>query len=388
MGSVFHPFLGVATEKPYLYGGEVLLTALVPTRSTLPPRLRRKVAEAITSWFERIGEPARILYRRGLVHFGLWLQEQQAIELPPEVEVRTEGRLAWEDEVCQRAGFYLLGFPFHEAVHLTEAYLADCLFTKPKLARSTTESRLASLRWAAREARRQNLIPWDLQTAKLPKPRKDKGGRLVEIDGRNMRGPEPEQKRAVLAAAAADSDPRVLVAMAMALIEGYREHEIRQIDLADVDLDRQVVMLVRKKRGEASPYPISRTTTAAIARWIAVRGKDPGPLLLGGKRPRFTRARIGQKGIFRWVCKCCEAAAVPPFSPHRLRHRAVTDMVNRGEKMGTPQENLLYLTGLSHRSALLVYYDRNKDADTIRSLLDDPGDPPDAPAPRRKKSKP
>ncbi len=345
------------------------MTDLVLVRSKLPPGLRRKVGNAITAWFEHLGEPSRILYRRGLVHFAEWLVAQEAIGLDAAPEAGSDPRAAWEDGACAKAGQYLLGFPFHEAIHLTEAYLADCLYADPKLSRATASSRLASLRWAAREARRQNLIVWDLQTAKMPRPRKDRHGKLVERRGRNMRGPTPEQKEALLQAALTDVDPRVAMVISMCLNEGYREHEIRQIDLAD--LSDKTVELVRKKRGEPVAYPLCAMTSDRVARWLKIRGKQGDPLLCGGRRGslRMDR-RIGGKALFRWVLRCCEAAEVEPFSPHRLRHRACTDIVNWAVKMAIPEERILFLTGHSNRSALQPYYDDLKDVDSMREVLD------------------
>jgi len=347
------------------------VNSLVPaSRSQLPARLRAKVGRAITAWFEHLGGPSRSLYRRGLVHFAEWLRSQEAIELDSGPDARSDERGAWEDVACSRAGQYLLGFPFYEAVHLVEAYLADCLFEEPKLSRATAQSRLASLRWATREARRQNLIEWDLQTAKLPRPRKDKGGRLVERDGRDMRGPEPDEKQALLSVAFSEDDPRIAVIISMMLNEGYREHEVRQLDCEDVDLKKGIVLMVRKKRGRPEPYPISAVTIRALRRWLELRGTQKGPLLQGGRFPRLSRKRIGQKALFRWVQRCCSTAQLRYLSPHRLRHRACTDIVDHAVKMGIAEERILFLTGHSNRSALRPYYDASKDQAPLRSLLD------------------
>ncbi len=349
-----------------------LMTALIPVRSPqLPAKLRKKVGASMTTWFEHLGGPARALYRRGLVHFALWLAEAEAIELEEEPEPRTAERDPWEDGACARAGQYLLGFPFHDAIHLVEAYLADCLFTEPRLSRATTGTRLAALRWAVRQARRQNLVQWDLQGAKVPPPRKDRHGKLVERRGRDMRGPEPEEKPKLIAAAAIDHDHRIGIVISMALNEGYREHEIRQIDIADLDLRKKGVWLVRKKRAEPKLYPLCKVTLEAIKRWLAIRGGAEGPLLCGGRHGsvRLDR-RVGQKTLFRWVLRCCEAADLRSFSPHRLRHRACTDIVDWGVRMRIPEERLLFLTGHSNRSALQPYYDHVKDLSEIRAVLD------------------
>lgn len=340
-------------------------------RSELPERLRAKVGRAITAWFSHLSPPSRSLYRRGLVHFAEWLRGQEAIELDETPDPRAPERSAWEDVACTRAGQYLLGFPFYEGVHLVEAYLADCLFEKPQLSRATVQSRLAALRWAVREARRQNLVDWDLQTARVPRPLKNKQGRLVERDGRDMRGPEPHEKQALLQAAHQIADARIGITMAMFLNEGYREHEIRQLDFEDLDLRKQVVMMVRKKRGRPEAYPMSASTMIAVRRWIELRGEHKGPLLCGGKYPKLTpHKRVGQKTLFRWVRRCCSAAQLSYSSPHRLRHRACTDIVDVGVKMGIAEERILFLTGHSNRSALRPYYEASKDTQPLRDLLD------------------
>lgn len=349
------------------------VTALIPARAPqLPDKLRKKVGASMAAWFEHLSAPSRALYRRGLVHFAIWLAEAKAIDLAMAPEPREAARADWEDAACARAGQYLLGFPFHDAIHLTEAYLADCLFVEPGLSRATVASRLASLRWAVRQARRSNLVQWDLQSAKVPHPRKDRHGRLVERSGRDMQGPTPEEKKRLLTVAEDADDARISMVMSMALNEGYREHEIRGINFEDLDMRAKSVWMVRKKRGKPELYPLSPITIRSIDRWLKVRGAKKGPILYGGRHGSLRQRRVGQKTLFRWVNRCCADAKmkIKLYSPHRLRHRACTDIVDYGVRMGLPEERILFLTGHSSRAALKPYYDTTSDRSSERAVLD------------------
>jgi integrase len=57
-------------------------------------------------------------------------------------------------------------------------------------------------------------------------------------------------------------------------------------------------------------------------------------------------------------------------SPHKIRHRACTDIVQTGAKQSLPEEDLLFLTGHSSRAALAPYYEASKSRKSARAVLD------------------
>lgn len=301
-------------------------------------------------------------YRRGLLHFAEWLASQGVLNLPQGPHDET-----WQDEVIALAGRYLLTRDPPEPSLIVQTFLQDLLYPGPgrrAYARATVSVRLAALRWAVREARRMGQIQWHLEVD-LPSARKDSSGRLVGAPGRDMTGPTPTEADRLLDAARADQDPRALAIMSMLRYEGYREHEIRQLDFKD--FDGKFLTMTRKKRSKPSRYPLSQHTQTALSKWIEIRGRRNGPLFYGG--PRGSRpARIGKTTIYYLVQRLAEKARVST-SPHKIRHRACTDIVRASVRLNLPEEEILFLTGHSSRAALQPYYDAAKVRKRARAVL-------------------
>lgn len=322
-------------------------------------------------WLDRLEPHTKRSYRRGLVHFAEWLDVEDALDLPDAPPVRSAERRAWEDEAVALAGQYLLAFKTAQVPNsIVQSYLDNLVYPEDgrrAYTRTTAGNRLAALRWAVREARRMGQIDWALDVD-LPATKKDRSGRLKEKQGRDMEGPSKAQAKALLAAAEADEDPRAPLLMSMLRYEGYREHEIRQIDFEDVNLRKRTVALVRKKRSKPEPYPLSEPTLVALRAWLKIRGREPGPLFHGGRAGSNPDKRIGQTTIYKLVQRIGEAAGVET-SPHKIRHRACTDIVQRAIQLGLPEEEILFLTGHSSRHALQPYYQASKSRKSARAVL-------------------
>lgn len=357
------------------------LPDIIPSRASgLPEHLRPDLERAAVAWLERLEPHTARSYRRGLVHFAQWLEEREVLELPNPPKIRHPDRLAWEDDVIACAGQYLLGRDVTSATFLVEIFLQDLVHPKdgpPPFTRATAQSRLAALRWALREARRAGQIDWRLEVS-LPKAQKDEDGRLVVKRGRDMRGPSIEEARRLIATAKTDADPRAWFVMSFLRTEGFREHEVRQVNVEDLELRRRPFLWsVRKKREGPARYPISKNTHRALLAWLEARGDGLGPLLTGGEHGRNHARRIGKTTIWTMVRRLADAAGVPNMSPHRIRHRACTDIVRRAMKEGLPEEEILFLTGHSSRAALQPYYEAAKSRKSARRVLDSLEDLPD-----------
>lgn len=349
--------------------------ALAIPASRLPAKLEAKKAKALWSALSRLGPHTERSYRRGLLHFAEWLAQpdQGVLQLEPEPPKRTPEHPAWMDKTIGQAGAYLLGLKAHEATQLVEAYLYDLLYPEnpdaESYTRSTVESRLAALRWAVREARRLGQVDWDL-LAQIPKPQKTKDGRLRIKKGRDMRGPTPTQAKALLSVSTKIGDPRAPALMSLLRFEGYREHEIRQLDLVDLDLQRGMLTMVRKKRSAPSPFPLSTHSKEKLKAWLKIRGQKAGPLFYGGERGSMMGARLSKNTVSRIVHRIGKKAGVPNMSPHKIRHRACTDIVKTAVQQALPEEEILYLTGHSSRAALQPYYEAAKSYQGPRAVLD------------------
>lgn len=345
---------------------------VLPGAPQLPIKLQKKLEKAIMAWLEHLEPHTQRSYRRGLIHFAEWLGEEGAIELQPAPVLRAPDRQSWEDEAVAVAGRYLLGLKPPNPSLVVQGFMEELVYpseaSRESYTRTTAGTRLAALRWAVREARRMGQISWDLEVD-LPKVKKDKSGRLKEKKGRDMKGPTKAEAKMLLAAAKADVDPRTWFLMSVLRYEGFREHEIRQLDFDDIDLSRRVVSAVRKKRDKAADYPFSSYTIEALKTWLKVRGSEPGPLLYGGFQGGNPAKRIGETTIYFLVQRVAAEAKLKT-SPHKIRHRACTDIVQASIKLGLPEEEILFLTGHSSRQALQPYYEASKSRKNARQVLD------------------
>lgn len=349
--------------------------ALAVPASRLPSKLSGKKGKALEAWLTKLDSHTQRSYRRGLVHFAEWLSHpDQGVfvlgEAPPR---RTPEHQAWSDAAVAAAGEYLVRLKSHEATHLVEAYLYDLLYPENPEAeyytRSTVESRLAALRWAVRESKRMGQVEWEL-LAQLPRPQKTADGQLRMKKGRNMKGPTLTQARALIDKSFQHEDPRAPAIMSLLRFEGYREHEIRQLDLEHLDIRRAMVTMTRKKRARPSDFPLSAFSKVQLKSWLVIRGKEEGPLFYGGENGSEPGTRLSKNMISRIVHRVAELAGVENMSPHKIRHRACTDIVKTAVQQGLPEEEILYLTGHSSRGALQPYYEAAKSYKGPRAVLD------------------
>jgi len=342
---------------------------VVPRR--LPPKILKRFRGAFTEGLNNYSHATIRSYRISLTDFATWLASPDVgvIELPVRPKRGTPEKETWIDQVIAIGGAYLVSLPEHEATLLCDMYLRDHLYKEPRRTRATAEIRLTALRWAVREAKRLGHITWTLET-KMPRPRKTAEGRLDEKLGRDMRGPTTVEVNKLFKAAQKDKDPRAMVLLSLFRFEGYREHEVRQLNLADVDFKAKTVVMVRKKRGKSERYPLSEQSVAVLRQWIKIRGRKPGPLVMGGHRGR-NKKRMSHSTAYDILKRLSKRAGIRTMSPHRVRHRACTDLIRVGVKNNLPEEDLLYLTGHSSRTALLPYYEATKSRKAARAVLND-----------------
>lgn len=299
--------------------------------------LARLLADTLQARLERLDDHTKRSYNRGVAQFEEWLQAQGLTDPPIVV---------------------LQGLKHHEANLLIEAYLTHLLYGPEPYARATVESRFAALKWAVREAHAAGELPW-LLAARMPKPRKGKDGRSLEKGGRNMTGPTPREALDMLAACDTVRD-RLLFQLCR--IEGFRIHEIRQINYEDIEENNWVLMHRKKRRG-IERFRLSLPTFETLQAYLEERGRGKGPLFIGRK------GRFSMRGLSGIITRISERAGVPNMSPHRIRHRACTDIVRYCVRKGIPEEDMLRLTGHSSRRALQPYYEHDR-VERSSSILD------------------
>lgn len=104
---------------------------------------------------------------------------------------------------------------------------------------------------------------------------------------------------------------------------GLRRAELVGIDLDDLDLSHQQV-LVHGKGGRDRIPPFGGKTTLALRKYLRARSSHPAAgstALFLSTRPDATGGyRLRGGGVAEMLRRRCEAAAVPVFHPHQLRH--------------------------------------------------------------------
>jgi integrase len=90
--------------------------------------------------------------------------------------------------------------------------------------------------------------------------------RLKEPDGRT-RFLSAEERRALVAAAKANDDPRLRVLVLLALAAGAREGELMRLRWADLDLTGRVIRVRKTKNGDPKACPVRGQAFDALAEW-------------------------------------------------------------------------------------------------------------------------
>lgn len=162
------------------------------------------------------------------------------------------------------------------------------------LSSATVNLRLAVLRSAAKAARRYEVVEWALDVDDVPHEAR-----------RDARGPTADELARMIAATTSLRDRAVLHLLGD---RGLRRAEAASIELAD--FDGSSVRVVCKGRREKEKKSLNPATAAALAAWIAERGKEPGPL-------------FGVSGdmIYEIVAAAGKRVGVAA-RPHGLRHSA------------------------------------------------------------------
>jgi integrase len=164
---------------------------------------------------------------------------------------------------------------------------------------------------------------------------------------------------------------RWLVVVSLIAHETLREHEICALDLDDLDVQAKALTVVRKKQSEPSVIPLSARTWNAMRRWVARRGRKPGPLIWGSElragTQTVTNRRLTPDGVYHIVHALglsCELST----SPHKLRHTAITVGQAVRERLGIPLQDAMARAGHMSVAAHERYLDA--DLDNVRRLSD------------------
>ena len=321
-------------------GASATLPALRPAAAQA---LDVEPAELVARWLAALSPSARRAYRRSLARFTGW---------------------ALEDAAEPVAGLRLLvGLDAGRAGELVRRWRDE--LAASGLASGSVAGYVAALASLVSAARRAGLVSWRLEgVAPKVEPSQDRSGprrgdveRLVAcIDDAAERG----DRYAVRDAAVV----RLLYAAAM------RRAEVVGLRVEDFEATSDVGPVVRprrKGRKARSAVLVTERTAAAIEAWLAVRGREAGPLFVRLKGRRSDSGALNGESVRRLLTAWAKRAGLRgPCRPHGLRHSSATTCAKRGSLA-----ELLALGGWASLSAARRYLDsHDEDRQAALRLVD------------------
>jgi integrase/recombinase XerD len=142
---------------------------------------------------------------------------------------------------------------------------------------------------------------------------------------------------------------------------GLRRDEVGTIQLASYDREGRTIRVVGKgnKEREVSIQP---ETVDAIDRWVAIRGRSPGPLFPRLAPGRGNRVMLGRRlssqAVFRVLLDLVRKSGIESCAPHDLRRTFATDSWEAGIDLHMLREAM----GHARVDTTLGYLRRNKRA--------------------------
>lgn len=182
------------------------------------------------------------------------------------------------------------------------------------LSPATVNRRLAAVRSLVSMARTLGLVAFALEIPGVKTQRY-----------RDTRGPGLSGFRVLLEAAAGDDMKarRDTAVLRLLWDLALRRAEVVALDLEHYAPSAGTLSILGKGRRERETLTLPPATKAALDRWIALRGTEPGPLIytLDHRRPR---GRLTGVGLWTIVRRLSQDAGIAPVRPHGLRHAAIT----------------------------------------------------------------
>jgi integrase/recombinase XerC len=186
------------------------------------------------------------------------------------------------------------------------------------LSSSTINRRLATLRSLVNVASMQELTTIRIHVKGLrPEPVRDNSGPDVDTVGR------------MLAACELRGDAKGLRDAAIIRVTvgcGLRRSELLGLDLEHVDqAGGKIAIMGKGKRARAS-YTLPPDAARALAAWLEVRGREPGPVFVACNRAGrpIPGQRLSGQGLGE-VLKALSGVLGVKVRPHGLRHTAISE---------------------------------------------------------------
>jgi integrase/recombinase XerC len=305
----------------------------------------RSIDRLAAAYLTRLKDTTRKTYRESMLDFARFCATQ------PDVGAMSDER------PVQDVAILLATSGRFRANELVMAYKTSMIGKRMKAA--TIRLRLAALKALLKLAR--GIVPgmdWDIEVTTKDLPREayaDTAGccvesyaRVISLIGDDKRG---RRDRAI---------------MALLFDQALRRSEVASMNLDDVDLEQGKVRVLGKGREAAVWYELAESTRRTIEAWVGVRGKDEGPLFFN-LDPGHKRGRLSPTSIYRMVQARGKVAKVKGLRPHKLRHAAITRVL---ELNGGDVNHAMDFSRHKSLDVLRVYNDnRNQNRRAMADLL-------------------
>ncbi|WP_028534293.1 tyrosine-type recombinase/integrase [Paludibacterium yongneupense] len=128
---------------------------------------------------------------------------------------------------------------------------------------------------------------------------------------------------------------------------GLRLTELTALDLADVDLEQELVTVRHGKGDKMRIVPLGRAAATAIAAWLAVRRSRDAAMFT-----TLSGGRLGARQVEKRLARCGERlGADRHLHPHMLRHSFASHLLQSSGDLRAVQE----LLGHSNLSTTQIY---------------------------------
>lgn len=241
------------------------------------------------------------------------------------------------------------------------------------LAPSTINQRICTLSRVVWLANKYELIEWSLLQEAMPVET------LRDTEGPGQSGWKRFHAQAKEEAKQSGRGVRNLAIVRLLYFCALRREEVATLDLADWNPDSGRLMVLRKHQRQKT-YAANPNTeaTSSVEAWLAVRGREPGPLFYRMDNAATGRtAEVMGLGLNRmtgdaiyYTVTAIGLRCKPPVkvTPHGLRHCAITEAARRGANTRDLQEFAAH----KHSNTTDIYVKRQDDgASKVGRLLSD-----------------
>jgi len=211
--------------------------------------------------------------------------------------------------------------------------------TNKRAAPATVNLTLAVFRGIARETRNANTMT-DEEYRRVCEVKADKGERLPR--GRAV---PTGELTALVKACARDTSPagvRDAAMLAALYTGGLRRSELATLALDDYTPAPPTLRVLHGKNDKQRAVPIPASAAAALDRWIALRGREPGALFVpidqtGRGAGDAPGAGMSAHAIYKMLNKRARQAGIPSLTPHDMRRTFVGDLLSAGNDISAVQ---------------------------------------------------